>query len=228
MAIHNFPPVENADEDGLLAMGGDLDVSSLILAYKNGIFPWPISKEFPLCWFSPDPRGILRCNDLHVSKSMKKLIRQNKFTVKFNTNFEEVIVNCAKIKRKNQPSTWITNNIIKAYIDLHYNGYAYSVETYNCETLVGGMYGFHYGNIISGESMFSKESNSSKLALITLIKYLKKKDIELLDTQMLTPVVADLGGTLIKREDFVKYLHRTNENCALNKLFMDCHAPIRL
>ena len=131
MAIISFPPIESADEDGLLAVGGDLEVKSLILAYQQGIFPWPIGIEYPLAWFSPNPRGIIRYDDLIISKSLKKLLRQNKFEVRFNTDFPSVILGCSQSKnRRDQNGTWITEEIILSYINLHFAGHAYSVETY--------------------------------------------------------------------------------------------------
>jgi leucyl/phenylalanyl-tRNA--protein transferase len=141
MAIADFPPVEHADEHGLLALGGDLDLESLLLAYTRGIFPWPISEEYPLAWFSPDPRGILAFDKLHLSKSLRKFLKKNPYEIRFNTNFEGVIMNCAKVSRAENQGTWITEDIINSYINLHKKGFAYSVETYLDNVLVGGVYG---------------------------------------------------------------------------------------
>lgn len=207
MAIVDFPPIEGSDENGLVAVGGDLDVDSLKLAYGRGIFPWPISSDFPLAWFSPDPRGILDFNDLSISTSLKKFIKKDLFEVRFNTSFMEVIEACASVKnRKGETDTWITPEIIQAYIHFHNAGHAYSAETFNRKTgeLVGGVYGVIVGGHVSGESMFYRESNASKVALVALIEKLKKAGITWLDTQMVTPVVAGLGGIEISREDFVK------------------------
>jgi leucyl/phenylalanyl-tRNA--protein transferase len=224
MSIIEFPPVEYADENGLLAIGGDLQVDSLLLAYESGIFPWPISKEYPLAWFSPDPRGILKFEDLHISRSFKKFLAKTKLTVEFNTNFEAVIINCAMAKRKDQDETWITDDIIGHYIDLHKSGYAYSVETYmdvdGNKSLVGGMYGVCISNFFSGESMYYKEDNASKLALYTLLKKLNSHGIKWIDTQMVTPVIKDLGGSEIQRKDFLQLLEKSEiKKRELTKVF---------
>ena len=206
MAITDFPSVDQADEHGLLALGGDLELESLLLAYSRGIFPWPISDEYPLAWFSPDPRGILIFDKLHLSKSLKKFLKKNPYEIRFNTNFEAVIMNCAQIARVENQGTWITNDIINGYMNLHKNGFAYSVETYLEDELVGGVYGVCINRFYSGESMFHKADNASKVALIALLYQLKQKDIGWLDTQMVTPVVESLGGVEIPRETFLKML----------------------
>ena len=207
MAIAEFPPVEHADEHGLLALGGDLDVDSLLLAYSKGIFPWPISEEYPLAWFSPNPRGILAFDKLHLSKSLRKFLKKNPYEVRYNTNFKEVIVNCAMVRRAEDQGTWITEDIIKAYIELHKNGYAYSIETYLDDKLVGGVYGVCINRFYSGESMFHKADNASKVALIALLYQLNQQNIGWLDTQMVTPVVESLGGVEIPRETYIKMLN---------------------
>ena len=206
MVIDRFPSTEEADEYGLLAIGGDLEVSSLLLAYSQGIFPWPISDEFPLAWFSPDPRGVLDYQDFHISTSLKKILKSDQFEVRFNTNFKEVIDQCAKVPRKSQQGTWITPQIINAFIQLHKSGHAYSVEVYNNQTqqLVGGLYGTCIGNTYSGESMFHLESNASKVALAYLMEKLHAHGINWLDTQMVTPVVESMGGKEIPRKEFIK------------------------
>ena len=209
MAITDFPSVDHADEHGLLALGGDLELESLLLAYSRGIFPWPISQEYPLAWFSPDPRGILVFDKLHLSKSLKKFLKKNPYEIRFNTNFEAVIMNCAKISRADNQGTWITEDIINGYINLHKNGFAYSVETYLEDALVGGVYGVCINRFYSGESMFHKTDNASKVALIALLYQLKQKDIEWLDTQMVTPVVESLGGLEIPRETYLKMLENS-------------------
>lgn len=206
MAIAGFPPVESADEHGLLALGGDLEVESLLLAYSQGIFPWPISKEYPLAWFSPDPRGILAFEKLHLSKSLKKFLKNNPYEVRFNTNFEAVIMNCALVKRSDNQGTWITDEIINGYIELYKRGFAYSVETYEDDHLVGGVYGVCINRFYSGESMFHKADNASKVALISLLYQLHQKGISWIDTQMVTPVVESLGGVEIPRETYLKML----------------------
>ncbi|MBC7541026.1 MAG: leucyl/phenylalanyl-tRNA--protein transferase [Bacteriovorax sp.] len=206
MSIAEFPPVDSADEHGLVAVGGDLEIDSLLLAYSQGIFPWPISNEYPLAWFSPDPRGILAFDKLHMGKSFRKFLRKNPYEVKFNTNFEAVIMNCARVKRIDQASTWINQEIIDAYIKMHHLGYAYSIETYLEDRLVGGVYGVCINRFYSGESMFHLEDNASKVALVSLLYLLKQRDIGWIDTQMVTPVVESLGGVEIPRATFLKML----------------------
>lgn len=206
MPILDFPPVDQADEHGLLALGGDLELESLLLAYSRGIFPWPISDEYPLAWFSPNPRGIIAFDKLHISKSLKKFLRKNPYEIRFNTNFEAVIMNCAKVPRADNNGTWITEDIINGYINLHKNGYAYSVETYLEDVLVGGIYGVCINRFYSGESMFHTADNASKVALVALLYQLKQKNIGWLDTQMVTPVIESLGGLAIQREIYLKML----------------------
>ena len=206
MAIADFPSVDHADEHGLLALGGDLELESLLLAYTRGIFPWPISQEYPLAWFSPDPRGILIFDKLHLSKSLKKFLRKNPYEIRFNTNFEAVITNCATISRVENQGTWITEDIIKSYINLHKNGYAYCVETYLENVLVGGVYGVCINRFYSGESMFHTADNASKVALIALLYQLKQQDINWIDTQMVTPVVESLGGVEVPRDTYLEML----------------------
>lgn len=206
MAVLEFPPIESADEHGLLAIGGDLEIETLLLAYSQGIFPWPISHEYPLAWFSPDPRGILFFEKLHLGKSFRKFLKNNPYEVKFNTNFEAVILNCARAIRPDQSSTWINQEIIEAYIKMHHEGHAYSIETYLDDHLVGGVYGVCIDRFYSGESMFHLEDNASKVALVSLMYLLKQRDILWLDTQMVTPVVESLGGAEIPRKTFLKML----------------------
>jgi leucyl/phenylalanyl-tRNA---protein transferase len=209
MAILEFPPIDSADEHGLLALGGDLDIDSLLLAYSQGIFPWPISEEYPLAWFSPDPRGILAFDRLHLSTSFKKFLKKNPYEVRFNTDFKSVITKCSEVKRPDNAGTWITEDIIEAYINLHHEGYAYSVETYLEDRLVGGVYGVCINRFYSGESMFHLEDNASKVALVSLLYKLKQQDIGWIDTQMVTPVVESLGGVGIPRETYLKMLERS-------------------
>ena len=213
MAIEAFPPIESADEHGLLALGGDLEPESLILAYTNGIFPWPINDEYPLAWFSPNPRGVLYTEELHVATSLKKFLRKNPFQVTFNQQFEAVIKNCALQKRQGQESTWITDELMEAYIQFHKLGFAYSVEVLNQDQkLVGGLYGVNINKYFSGESMFHLEDNASKVALIALVSKLREFEIPYLDTQMVTPVIKSMGGTEIPRELFLKYLSKSLQN----------------
>lgn len=211
MAITDFPSIETSDESGLVAVGGDMEIDSLKLAYRRGIFPWPISEDYPLAWFSPDPRGVIDFKDLKISSSLKKAIARNKIEVRFNTRFLEVIEACSSLEnRKDQDATWITAEIVQAYISFHNAGYAYSAEAYNVETglLVGGVYGVIVGGYASGESMFYRESNASKIALVKLLQKLNEHGIDWLDTQMVTPVVSALGGKEISRHDFIKRIEK--------------------
>lgn len=214
-----FPPVHEATEDGLVAIGGDLGIDTLVEAYKRGIFPWPVSVELPLAWFSPNPRGVLEFSDLHLSKSFSKFLKKNPFQVTFNQSFEQVIKECARMSRKGQPTTWITPDIIRGYTELFKNDLAYSVEVWNQDLLVGGIYGVCMGNFVSGESMFTKEDNASKLGLLTLIKQLHSKEVTWLDTQMVTPVVEGFGGKYIRRDDFLDKVKSVNWSVKKNDLF---------
>jgi leucyl/phenylalanyl-tRNA--protein transferase len=221
MPIVSFPPIDQADENGLLAIGGDLQVESLLLAYKRGIFPWPINEDFPLAWFAPNPRGIIEFTDFHIPKSLKKTLKKNAYKIKFNTNFEAVIMNCALISnRKGQTETWITQDIINAYIELFRQGYAYSVEVYTNddeEKIVGGVYGVCIDSYFSGESMFYRESDASKIALVYLVEKLESIGVKWLDTQMVTSVVSNLGGKEISREEFMAKLKLSDFSTPLKK-----------
>ncbi len=201
-----FPPVETATQDGLVALGGDLLEDTILTAYQQGIFPWPISAEYPLAWFSPDPRGILFLENVHTPKSFQKFLKKHDYQITFNQAFDEVITNCSKISRKHQSTTWITQEIIQGYIRLFKRDYAYSVEVWKNEKLIAGLYGVCIGDFISGESMFTLEDNASKLALHALIGQLKNKKIAWIDTQMVTPVVESFGGVYISRPDFLKLI----------------------
>lgn len=214
MAVVDFPPVELADQDGLLAIGGDLEVPTLLLAYSRGIFPWPIDEGHPLAWFSPDPRGVLFYKNLNISRSLQKFRKRELYRFGFNENFEEVILKCSDVKnRKGQDKTWITNDIIKSYIDLFNAGFAYSAEAYDKDDqLVGGLYGVKIGHYFSGESMFYRKTNAGKLALIHLMETLYDNGIEWLDVQTLSPVVKNIGGKMIAREEFLKRLDTSIKN----------------
>ena len=200
-----FPSVSDASPEGILAIGGDLSPERLTLAYKSGIFPW-FSKGDPIIWYSPDPRMVLFPKNLKVSKSMQQLIRKNEFSITFNQDFENVIKNCQDIARKGQPGTWITDEMKSAYIELHNIGIATSVEVWKNKELVGGLYGIDLGTVFCGESMFSKESNTSKLAFIFLVKKMQKEGYTLLDCQMYNEHLASLGAQEISRIEFLKYI----------------------
>lgn len=200
-----FPPVSEADEEGILAIGGDLNPERLELAYKSGIFPW-FNEGEPILWWSPDPRMVLFLEELIVSKSMRNVLNKRQFTVTFNQNFKEVILNCQNIKREGQNGTWISNEMIDAYCQLHAKGIAKSVEVWQDEVLVGGLYGIDLGHVFCGESMFSKVSNASKVGFIALVDYLKKGNYELLDCQVYNSHLESLGCREIDREEFMDIL----------------------
>lgn len=198
-----FPHISEASEEGLLAVGGNLSVERLLEAYKKGIFPW-FEVEEPILWWSPDPRFVLFPKKLKVSKSMKQVLRNSDFEVTVNRDFEAVINQCSLIKRDGQPGTWITKNMINAYVELHKLGYAKSVEVWKEEKLVGGFYGVDLKNgVFCGESMFSKVSNASKAAFITFVK---NTNYKLIDCQVYTQHLESLGAEEIPRADFLKYL----------------------
>jgi len=200
-----FPPVSEASPDGILAIGGDLSPERLTLAYKSGVFPW-FSEGDPIIWYSPDPRMVLFPKNLKISKSMQQLVRKNEFTVTFNQDFKNVITNCQHISRRGQPGTWITDKMKIAYVELHKIDMAKSVEVWRNKELVGGLYGIDLGTVFCGESMFSKESNTSKLAFIFLVKKLQSEQYKLLDCQMYNEHLASLGAQEISRIEFLKYL----------------------
>ena len=200
-----FPSPYLADEDGVLAIGGDLSTERLILAYKSGIFPWYNQGE-PIVWYSPPKRMVLFPKDLKVSKSMSKTLKNHKFSIRFNTNFDEVILKCKAINRKGQAGTWITDEMYNAYKKLHKEGYAKSVEVYQDEKLVGGLYGIDLGHIFCGESMFSTVSNTSKIAFIYLVRKLEKENYTLIDCQVYYDHLDTLGAKEVSREKFLNFL----------------------
>ena len=198
-----FPNVQEADEEGMLAVGGDLSVKRLLLAYQSGIFPW-FNEDEVILWWSPDPRFVLFPNELKVSKSMKQFLRNCDYEITINRDFKSVIIECAKAKRDGQAGTWITNNMIDAYCKLHEQGVAKSIEVWRNNELVGGFYGVDLNNgVFCGESMFAKESNASKAAFITFIQ---NTDYKLIDCQVYTNHLASLGAKDISRDEFMKYL----------------------
>lgn len=198
-----FPDARLADQDGLLAIGGDLAPERLIAAYKSGIFPW-FSVGEPILWWSPNPRFVLFPKKLKISKSMKQVLHNSDFTVTTNQDFESVIHACAKTKRRGEHSTWITQSMIEAYIQLHHLGVATSVEVWLHNELVGGLYGVDLGNsMFCGESMFSKVSNASKVGFITFIQ---NTNYKLIDCQVYTEHLESLGAEEIDRDEFLSYL----------------------
>ncbi|TYB70685.1 leucyl/phenylalanyl-tRNA--protein transferase [Bizionia saleffrena] len=199
----SFPDVSLANEDGLLAFSLELTTNRLLDAYQKGLFPW-FEDDQPVLWWSPDPRFVLYPSELKVSKSMKQFLRNCDLKVTVNKDFRTVITECALAKRAGQEGTWITNGMIEAYVELHKMGYAKSVEVYNGETLVGGLYGVDLGNgVFCGESMFAKQSNASKAAFISFIQ---NTNYKLIDCQVFTNHMERLGAREIPRDLFLTYL----------------------
>ena len=199
-----FPKPELADDDGLLAVGGDLSPARLMLAYHQGIFPW-YSEESPILWYSPHERFILFPQKLKVSSSMVKVIKSGRFQITFDLAFKEVIEDCATISRQGDKGTWITQEMKNAYIDLHGLGYAHSVEVWENDVLVGGLYGVVANNVFCGESMFSKVSNASKVALIWLCHNF---GFLMIDCQVYTKHLESLGAELISRSEYLLFLNK--------------------
>jgi leucyl/phenylalanyl-tRNA--protein transferase len=195
-----FPDPALAEDDGLLAIGGDLSTERLILAYQNGIFPW-YSEDEPILWFSPHERFVLYPDELKVSKSMQRVLKSNRFNITINKAFEAVIAACSKAPRPGQDGTWITADMQAAYITLNNKGHAHSVEVWEKGELVGGLYGVQINNVFCGESMFSKVSNASKAALIYLCKSGK---YNLIDCQVHTPHLESMGARMISRAEYGK------------------------
>lgn len=197
-----FPDPKLAEDDGLVAYGGDLNPNRILSAYMSGIFPWYNSDD-PILWWSPNPRFILNLDEFKVSKSLKKTIQKEIFEIKFDTNFTEIVKQCAKIPRKEQEGTWIQDEIIQAYTKIHKMGFAHSFEAYFEDKLVGGGYGLCIGDIFCGESMFSKKTDASKVALYYLVEHLKKQNFKLIDCQIPSPHLESLGAKKIEREEFL-------------------------
>lgn len=203
-----FPPVKEANNYGILAIGGDLKPERLLLAYRSGIFPW-FSEGEPIIWWSPDPRFVLFPEKLKVAKSMRPIFNQKRFSITYDQAFSEVITQCRQTYRPGQHGTWITDDMQAAYQNLHQQGYAHSVEVRNAEgKLVGGLYGISLGACFFGESMFSHESNASKAGFITLVRDLQKRGIQLVDCQVHTPHLESLGAEMILREDFIDLIQK--------------------
>lgn len=201
-----FPDPSLAEEDGLLAVGGDLSTSRLLLAYQNGIFPW-YNDDTPILWYSPHQRFVLFPDELKVSKSMRQLLRSGRFTVTYDRCFARVIEACSAVGRKDQDGTWITGDMKEAYITLHRLGYAHSVEVWKNDQLAGGLYGVQIGSVFCGESMFSLESNASKVALISLCN---SGNYTLIDCQVHTEHLESMGARLISRKDYLVKLQNNH------------------
>ena len=205
-----FPDVELAltEPDGLLAVGGDLSTERLLAAYQQGIFPW-YSEGQPVLWWSPDPRMVLFPAEVKVSRSLAKTLRQNKFTISVDRAFENVIIECSQPRMEKgrlQTETWLLDEMIDAYIQLHKEGYAHSIECWQNDKLVGGLYGVAIGNVFFGESMFSRVSNASKVAFVELARRLEQENYQLIDCQIYTQHLHSLGARLIPRSEFIELL----------------------
>ncbi len=205
-----FPDPSTANKDGLLAIGGDLSTSTLLDAYSKGIFPW-FNESSPILWWSPDPRLILLPEEMKVSKSLARTIKSGKFEYRTDSSFEEVIDACSGLERKGQEGTWITNKMKQAYIELHRQGYAHSVESFYNGRLVGGLYGVSLGAAFFGESMFQTESDASKAALHRLVQLLKEWEFDFIDAQVPTDHLKRMGAKEISRRGFIKMLEKSLE-----------------
>jgi leucyl/phenylalanyl-tRNA--protein transferase len=206
-----FPPADMAhtDPNGLLAFGGDLSAKRLILAYSSGIFPW-FSQAEPIMWWSPDPRGLLPLDNFKCSKSLKKFARNCNYHITINNVFDQVIDICATIPTHDS-GTWITDDMVNAYKNLHKLGHAHSVEVWSEDILVGGLYGIIVGKVFCGESMFHKVTNASKIAMLSLVELLKSQDAEFIDCQMQNPHLASLGCIEVSRARFLTMLQQQSQ-----------------
>jgi leucyl/phenylalanyl-tRNA---protein transferase len=200
-----FPPAELAEDNGVLAVGGDVSEERLILAYSSGIFPWP-HEGLPLLWHSPDPRTVLIPGDIHVGRSLEKSIRRGLYDVRLDTAFRQVIRGCSQKDRPNQDGTWITEEMIEGYVALHRRGLAHSIEAWRGDELVGGLYGVSLGSAFFGESMFSRADDASKVAFVTLVQDLARRGIGLIDCQVHTEHLARFGAEEWPRERFLEAL----------------------
>ena len=204
----DFPPAWLARSDGLLCIGGDLSAQRILLAYEKGIFPW-FSENEPILWWSPDPRLVLFPENIKVSRSLKKTIKKNTFHLTMDHAFEETILSCAKPRRKEYAGTWLVEEMIEAYIQLHKLGYAHSIETWKDDRLVGGLYGICLGGIFFGESMFSFEDDASKTALTALASHLEQHRFDLIDCQVTTNHLLSMGATEISRNTYLDIIQRS-------------------
>ena len=231
-----FPPADRASEEGLLAFGGDLSPQRLIVAYANGIFPW-YSENEPLLWWSLDPRLIMRPGEMRVSKSLRRTLKHEKFEVRIDTNFREVMLHCAETPRKDQDGTWIMDEMVDAYCELHELGIAHSFETYLDGELVGGLYGVAIGQAFFGESMFHTVTDASKVAFYHLHQFLQAHGFKLIDCQQETSHLMSLGAYAIPRSEFLEELKDLTVEASLvgdwgtgkyEPLYLNIHQPEKL
>ncbi len=206
-----FPPLDKADPDGLLAIGGDLTPHTLLKAYSSGIFPWYNDLD-PILWWSPNPRFVLFPQNIKISSTMKSLIKKDFFQISYNQSFENVIKACSQVPRIGQEGTWITDDMIDAYITLHQLGWAQSVEVWHNNELVGGLYGIRMGDCFFGESMFAKVSNASKFGFIKMCQKLQSENVKIIDCQVYTSHLESLGATMISRNDFISIIKEGVKN----------------
>ncbi len=209
-----FPPISRAEPHGLLGIGGDLSPERLLLAYQSGIFPW-FSEGDPILWWSPDPRFVLYPSQLKVSKSMKQVLKKDLFEITYDQDFRSVITECQQAYRPGQRGTWITHEMLEAYVHLHALGYAHSVEVWQEGLLVGGLYGVSLGKSFFGESMFTKVSNASKAGFIQLVRELQAREFTLIDCQVHTRHLESLGAQLIPRKEFLREIEASFQNPGL-------------
>jgi len=208
MAILQFPPLEMASPEGILAIGGDFDLESLLLAYRSGIFPWP-TEEFPLLWFAPPQRAVLEFKDLKVPRRFKQELKNLDFHFAVDRNFSKVIRACAKGKTRKSNGTWITEDLLRGFLRFHEAGFAHSFECYNeKDELIGGLYGVSLGKMFAGESMFYLESGASNATLLFAVRFLKERGANWMDVQTMSPLLSNLGAKEIPRNDFMKRLKK--------------------
>ena len=205
-----FPDPRNASPEGIVTIGGDLEPQTVVDAYRRGIFPWPV-EEYPLLWFCPPERAILRFERLHVPRSLARAARRSTLRFSFDEAFPAVVYSCATTRRPGQDGTWITREVVDSYIVLHEIGVAHSIEAWDGETLVGGVYGVAVDGVFSAESMFYRCSNASKLCLLFLIDHLRSRGADWMDVQVMTPHMEMLGAEAVEREDFLELLSRTQQ-----------------
>jgi leucyl/phenylalanyl-tRNA--protein transferase len=206
MSYFEFPDPRNASPEGIVAIGGDLNTETLLRAYSQGIFPWPIEEGKPIIWASPAMRGIIEFEELHIPRSLRKEREKTRLTFTIDKDFPSIIHHCARTARPDQPGTWITSAMENAYNRLHELGYTHSVEVWDGDELVGGLYGIDEGGVFAGESMFHRRPNASKFALLHLIDHLKSRGAEWIDIQVLTPHMQILGAKEIPRDEFLQKL----------------------
>ncbi|TAE46530.1 MAG: leucyl/phenylalanyl-tRNA--protein transferase [Cytophagales bacterium] len=215
-----FPPVNTADKQGIVAIGGDLSIKRLLMAYHLGIFPW-FSEGEPILWWSPNPRFVLYPEKIKISKSMRPILKNNRFKITFDKDFRAVIGHCKNTFREGQDGTWISDEMLERYCELHQLGFAHSVEVWQDDVIVGGLYGLALGNCFFGESMFAHVSNASKAGFITLVKKLVEKKFQLIDCQTYTEHLESLGAEHITRNQFVKQLEECLEKPTLQGDFLN-------